>query len=161
MNESDPPTRPLRTETEVFAGKPDCDQPARLVVLGGQSALTVHTIVADEVRIGRDAGNDLVLRSQVVSRHHAAVLRSEGGYFIEDRGSKGGVRVNGRKLVSGERYRLRHGDRLALADAQMLFVQCESLDEVQQFATIHLDRTRIAAEADDFVRDLDAPEPGA
>ena len=96
MNEPNPPSRPLRPETEVFAAKSDCDRPAQLVVLGGDSAFTVHTIEADEFTIGRDAANHLVLRSSVVSRRHAAVLRTEDGYAVEDRGSRSGLRVNGR-----------------------------------------------------------------
>jgi len=158
MNDPTPPTRPLRSETEVFAQKPDCDRPAQLVVLGGESAFTVHTVDTAEFTIGRDAGNHLVLRSSVVSRRHAAVLRTDVGYAVEDRGSRSGVRVNGRPVKPGEQHRLRHGDRIQLSDCQLLFVQCETMADVQTFATIHLDRTRIAAEAQKIVRDYKAPE---
>ena len=52
--------------------------------------------------------------SEVVSRTHAN-LRVEGDvYYIEDVGSSNGTYINGLPLATGNRHRLRPGDRIAL-----------------------------------------------
>lgn len=52
--------------------------------------------------------------SEIVSRVHAAI-RVEGDiYYIEDVGSSNGTYINNAPLPSGNRHRLRAGDRIAL-----------------------------------------------
>ncbi len=46
---------------------------------------------APEVRIGRDADNDVVLASTGCSRHHAKIVREGAGYRIVDLGSTNGL----------------------------------------------------------------------
>lgn len=58
--------------------------------------------------IGRQAGNDLVLRDNRASRHHARILESDGGFFVEDMQSRHGVFVNGQR-IDGRRL-LSNGD---------------------------------------------------
>jgi sigma-B regulation protein RsbU (phosphoserine phosphatase) len=56
---------------------------------------------------GRDAGNHLDLPDPRISRQCAAIIHGAGGYYIEDRGHRRGIFVNGRKI---ERGILRGGD---------------------------------------------------
>jgi len=59
--------------------------------------------------IGREAGNELVLRDSRASRRHAQIVAEDGGYVIEDLKSAYGTFVNGRRV---ERAKLRASDRI-------------------------------------------------
>jgi two-component system, cell cycle response regulator len=64
-----------------------------------------------EVTLGRDAGCDLVLDAEDVSRRHARVRAEGGGHRLEDLGSTngtfvGGERVGSRVLAAGDLIRL-------------------------------------------------------
>ena len=64
--------------------------------------------------IGRCPGNDLQLKSRVISRHHVAITATvDGCYFISDLNSTNGVLVNG-KLV--RRSPLHDGDVIDLCE---------------------------------------------
>ena len=52
--------------------------------------------------------------SEIVSRTHAKLLVEGDVYYIEDVGSSNGTYVNGLPLPTGNRHRLRPGDRVAL-----------------------------------------------
>ena len=51
-----------------------------------------------ELRIGRIAGNDLVLPDKMVSRTHAVIAGGVQGYILTDLGSSVGTFVNGTKV---------------------------------------------------------------
>jgi serine phosphatase RsbU (regulator of sigma subunit) len=57
--------------------------------------------------IGREGDNDLVLRDNRASRHHARIVEEAGAFVIEDLASKHGVFVNRERV---QRHSLRHGD---------------------------------------------------
>jgi hypothetical protein len=69
--------------------------------------------------IGRSRDCDVVLDDVGVSRHHAEIRRSGGGWTVADLGSTNGVSVNGVRL-DGARE-LQAGDRLELGSTQILF----------------------------------------
>lgn len=74
--------------------------------------------------IGRDAGGDLVIDEnfpewQTVSREHAIIARHPQGYTIEDRGSRNGLRVNGRPTAKNL---LRHGAQISVGGVTFHFV---------------------------------------
>jgi DNA-binding response OmpR family regulator len=62
--------------------------------------------------IGRWHANEIVLDSREVSRQHAAIRREAGHYLLEDRGSKNGTFLNGRRLTGAEP--LQDGDRIRI-----------------------------------------------
>ncbi|MFD4173627.1 FHA domain-containing protein [Streptomyces anulatus] len=63
---------------------------------------TVRPLPAKTVRIGRDAGNDLVIDDLVVSRHHAELRAlADGSYEIVDLGSHNGTFLNGQPVARG------------------------------------------------------------
>jgi serine phosphatase RsbU (regulator of sigma subunit) len=49
--------------------------------------------------IGRDPGVEISLPSQLVSRRHARILSRDGGFFIEDLGSRNGVLIGGARIT--------------------------------------------------------------
>lgn len=63
---------------------------------------TVRPLPAKTVRIGRDAGNDLVIDDLVVSRHHAELRAlADGRHEIVDLGSHNGTFLNGQPVTRG------------------------------------------------------------
>jgi pSer/pThr/pTyr-binding forkhead associated (FHA) protein len=73
------------------------------------------------VTIGRDDDNDLTLKTQTVSRRHAAIVFSENRWYLEDRGSFNGTFLNGTRVQPGVPLPLRHADRIELGSEALLF----------------------------------------
>ena len=59
--------------------------------------------------IGRQPDNHLILRDSRVSRSHARIIVENGGYVLEDTGSRHGTFVNGKRL---QRKVLENSDRI-------------------------------------------------
>ncbi len=72
-------------------------------------------VAKPETTIGRDASNDLVLDSPVVSRRQATLQLRDGAYWLRDLGSTNGTAVNG-QLIS--ETALRDGDIIRIGDEQ-------------------------------------------
>jgi pSer/pThr/pTyr-binding forkhead associated (FHA) protein len=75
-------------------------------------------LVDEEVRIGRELDNTLRLPDPSVSRHHAVLKRTPGGYAIQDKNSSNGVYVNDEKVEDAE---LSDGDNITLGQLQLTF----------------------------------------
>jgi serine phosphatase RsbU (regulator of sigma subunit) len=79
--------------------------------------------------IGRGVGNGnhLQLLDQRISRHSAAIIREADGYFLEDRGQRHGIFVNGQKI---ERITLRHDDVITFGfeDFYTIIFRCSGDD---------------------------------
>jgi pSer/pThr/pTyr-binding forkhead associated (FHA) protein len=56
----------------------------------------VFELGANQLTIGRAKENDIIVQSEAVSRLHARLIQSDGGWFIRDNGSKNGIMVNGK-----------------------------------------------------------------
>jgi predicted component of type VI protein secretion system len=82
----------------------------RLKVLVGKSVGQELLIPGPKFFIGRAEDCQLRPRSDLISRHHCAILVEDGFVAIRDFGSKNGTLVNGER-VAGERE-LKAGDRL-------------------------------------------------
>lgn len=90
---------------------------ATLQVLAGPVAgrrVQLH----DRTLIGRLSECDLQLDDPSVSRRHARITPSAGGWAIEDLGSTNGVRVNGAEVG---RANLEHGDAIELGNVRLTF----------------------------------------
>jgi hypothetical protein len=68
------------------------------------------------IRIGRDAGNDIVFPDRAISGLHAYLAKADDGdsYGIMDAGSTNGTKVNDQKLVAHEIQPLINLDRIEL-----------------------------------------------
>lgn len=62
------------------------------------------------VVVGRSRSCDIRLREDTVSRLHAAFIREEDGWMLEDLGSSNGTFLNGQRVV--ERQRVKAGDQV-------------------------------------------------
>jgi len=87
--------------------------------------------------IGRGQDCDLVLLDRQVSRHHARIRRTAGGYLLEDLGSKNHTHLNGESIES--EVLLQDGDEIQVAlEIRLTFIGSEatlplSVDEVNRF----------------------------
>ncbi len=88
----------------------------------GTTAVTAVVILPDDRRltlgsetlvIGRSADNAIVFDDPNVSRRHAEISATGGGWVVKDLGSTNGTKVNG-TIITGERA-LRDGDIVSFA----------------------------------------------
>ncbi|WP_079506404.1 FHA domain-containing protein [Mesobacillus jeotgali] len=80
------------------------------------------TIAKDFFKIGRDPIRaDFASENKVIGRVHAHVIISNGEYFIEDNHSTNGSYVNGVKLTPKEKVKIKHEDRIKLANEEFIF----------------------------------------
>ncbi|HET7434691.1 MAG TPA: FHA domain-containing protein [Thermoanaerobaculia bacterium] len=63
--------------------------------------------------VGRDPGNDIILRDPKVSRHHAEIVFERGFFVLHDLASANGTYVNGKRVRVAP---LTHGARLRLGN---------------------------------------------
>ncbi|HKV85528.1 MAG TPA: PrsW family glutamic-type intramembrane protease, partial [Ktedonobacterales bacterium] len=71
------------------------------------------------IQIGRMEGNDVVLSDPLVSRHHAVVRWSAGGYELEDLAAPNGTFIEGQRVTG--RVGLAPGNLVRLGGTEMVF----------------------------------------
>ena len=86
---------------------------------GGREGETI-TLDLDVLTIGRSPHSDLFLDDVTVSRHHARVLRDEGGFWVEDLNSLNGTYVNRKRI---EQQRLYDSDELQIGKFKLAFLE--------------------------------------
>ncbi len=93
--------------------------------LNGQRWPIIHQII-----IGREDDCDIVIPERQVSRHHAKIISTPDGVFLEDLASKNGTHHNG--ISVSEPVQLQDGDIIQIALAQSFYF-------ISSDATIPLD----------------------
>jgi pSer/pThr/pTyr-binding forkhead associated (FHA) protein len=92
-------------------------QPALIVRMPGQPD-EVFEITKPETLIGRAPTCDLQIPDDSMSREHAVVQCDGETATLEDLQSTNGVKVNGKRVRSGE---LAHGDEIEIGQTRMVF----------------------------------------
>lgn len=87
---------------------------SRLIVRTGPNPGMVFDLTKEITTLGRDVANDIVLGDPEVSRQHARLTRTPGGYVLEDLGSTNGSFINGERLSSPRV--LNPGDLLGMSE---------------------------------------------
>jgi len=64
--------------------------------------------------VGRDPGNDIILRDPKVSRHHAEIVFERGFFVLHDLASANGTYINGKRIRVAP---LTHGARLRMGNS--------------------------------------------
>lgn len=73
-------------------------------------------------KIGRDPGiTDYTSNNKVIGRVHAELITENGEYFIVDQESRNGSYVNGVKLVPKNKVKIKHEDKIKLANEEFVF----------------------------------------
>jgi adenylate cyclase len=75
----------------------------RLVPVGGGDPIP---LIKTRLRIGRREGCDILLNFANVSGHHCLMEIVEGYWFIKDLRSKNGIKVDGKRILTGLRKRI-------------------------------------------------------
>ena len=73
------------------------------------------------IRFGRSTGLEVTLPFRTISSVHGCLTQVDGGWVFEDRGSANGSFVDGVRVPEGGRQVVRPGQRLRLADVEILF----------------------------------------
>ncbi len=100
-------------------------QSFQLVLQKGPNPGKIFELVQDELTIGRDISNRIVINDPEVSRRHARLTAQMGGYVIEDLGSTNGTFVDGQRLMGPHLLRpgqtIMFGEKITLAYEAMGF----------------------------------------
>jgi pSer/pThr/pTyr-binding forkhead associated (FHA) protein len=93
--------------------------PALVVRSGGGRAGEHFLLEQEQTTVGRSPDCDVFLDDVTVSRRHALVVRRDGRFFIEDRGSLNGTFLNRRRIESGP---LEDGDEVQIGKYRLTFL---------------------------------------
>ena len=74
---------------------------------------------ADELSLGREVGNDIVIASDQASRRHARIFVLSGSHVVQDLDSTNGTFVNTKAV---REQPLRHGDVIRVASTVLKYV---------------------------------------
>ena len=89
-------------------------QSFQLIMRTGPTPGKVFELAKNEVYIGRDVNNDIVVNDSEVSRKHSRLILQAAGYLLEDLGSTNGTFVNGQRLMGP--HMLRPGELLMIGE---------------------------------------------
>lgn len=90
----------------------------RLVVRRGPQLNATYELKNDDITLGRDITNQIVINDPEVSRHHLRLKRAGDGWSLEDLGSTNGTFINGQR-ISGQKT-LQNGDLIGLGETVTL-----------------------------------------
>lgn len=77
-------------------------------------------ILDKDVKLGRSNDNEIILKDQFISKHHAKIAIDESQYFLEDLESANGTFLNGTRI--NDVVRLNNGDIIKLGQIEFIFV---------------------------------------
>lgn len=98
----------------------------QLVLQKGPTPGKVYELTQDELTIGRDISNRIVINDPEVSRKHARLTLQGGAYVIEDLGSTNGTLINGQRLMGP--HVLRPGETVMLGEKISLSFEALGFD---------------------------------
>jgi pSer/pThr/pTyr-binding forkhead associated (FHA) protein len=101
----------------------------KLVIADDEGQKTVVNLVREEYSLGRAEGNSVRLTERNISRKHALIRRTPGGFRVEDVTSYNGLFVNGVRVVGNQD--LAHGDVIQLGDYRIQVID-EAIDTQEQ-----------------------------
>lgn len=99
----------------------------RMVMRSGPSVGKVYPLDKNELFLGRDLSNDLVINDPEISRRHSRLYLQGNGYVIEDLGSTNGTFVNGQRLMGPNV--LRPGDVITFGERMSLVYESSDFDQ--------------------------------
>jgi len=82
----------------------------------------VVTVAKEDITIGRDDSNDVTLRSQFVSRHHARLFWEAGNFFLESLGLNG-TNVANKLIAYKQRSKIDYGDEIRIGEFSLYMME--------------------------------------
>jgi hypothetical protein len=129
----------------------------RLVVRTGPNVGTAYPLEKDELFVGRDLSNDIVINDPEMSRRHSRLYVQGNSYVVEDLGSTNGTSVNGQRLMGP--YPLRLGELITFGEhVTMMFDAVQPDSAATVVAQIH-QAPPPTARAQPIVPPLSVPQP--
>jgi pSer/pThr/pTyr-binding forkhead associated (FHA) protein len=98
----------------------------QLIMRSGPTPGAAFTLEGDQLTIGRDSTNEIVINDAEVSRRHARLTFQGGKYVLEDLGSTNGTFVNGQRLA-GPRV-LKPGEVVSFGEQIVLVFEASNFD---------------------------------
>lgn len=98
----------------------------QLIMRSGPTPGAAYTLEGDQLTVGRDSTNEIVINDAEVSRRHARLTFQGGKYVLEDLGSTNGTFVNGQRLA-GQRV-LKPGEVVSFGEQIMLVFEATTSD---------------------------------
>ncbi|RPJ18571.1 MAG: FHA domain-containing protein [Chloroflexi bacterium] len=98
----------------------------QLIMRSGPTPGAAFTLEGDQLTIGRDSTNEIVINDAEVSRRHARLTFQGGKYVLEDLGSTNGTFVNGQRLA-GPRV-LKAGEVVSFGEQIVLVFEAINID---------------------------------
>lgn len=99
----------------------------QLTMRAGPTPGKVFPVEGEDISIGREPGNSVVINDAEISRRHSHIQLRSGAYVVEDLGSTNGTFVNGIRL-SGP-HALKAGDEISLGEQiKLVFEAIEAID---------------------------------
>lgn len=96
----------------------------QLVMREGPTPGKTFELEQENLVIGRDINNHVVINDPEISRKHTQLIMQAGGYLIEDLGSTNGTFVNNQRLIGP--HLLKHGEIITLGDhVELAFEQLQ------------------------------------
>ncbi len=90
----------------------------KLVVRWMGGAEQEYPLDKSSLRVGRNAGNDIIVDHQTVSGTHLVLETSNGAFTVTDLDSKNGTLINGQRINPGTPHKLLLGDVIRIGDLQ-------------------------------------------
>jgi pSer/pThr/pTyr-binding forkhead associated (FHA) protein len=103
-------------ERAVLADLPK--ESSMFIVVAGPNMGERFLLNSESTTIGRDPSSAIFLDDVTVSRKHAEIVRRDGGFFVEDRGSLNGSYVNSRPVTN---ERLVVGDEVQIGKFRLTY----------------------------------------
>ena len=98
----------------------------QFVMRSGPTPGATYSLEGDQITIGRDSNNGVVINDSEISRKHARLTFQGGKYVLDDLGSTNGTFVNGQRLVGP--VVLKAGDVVSLGEQIVLMFDALSVD---------------------------------
>jgi predicted component of type VI protein secretion system len=98
----------------------------QLIMRSGPTPGAAFTLEGDQITIGRDSVNGIVINDAEISRRHARLTFQGGKYVLEDLGSTNGTFVNGQRLA-GPRV-LKAGEVVSLGEQIVMVFEATNFD---------------------------------
>ncbi len=103
----------------------------KLIFQAGVQAGKEFPISDEEVTLGRDPKNGIVIDDVQVSRQHLRIFRQKGEIFVEDLKSTNGTLLNGKPLTKAQK--VKNGDLLTIGPSNICEVRTAAvIDEAEE-----------------------------
>src|SRR5437868_11145639 len=96
----------------------------KILSIAGPLKAMIAELEEEEVSIGRDTQNSIVINDLSISRQHCLLRRESGQYKIIDRGSHNKTFVNNKRIKEKV---LEHGDQIKIGSSSFIFL----IDEIE------------------------------